>query len=142
MQVSAMRGRGWSITAISKHLGRDRKTVRSYLEREERGELYQRAKPNKPDLFEPYLGYLKSRFSEDPHVVGTALYDEIVELGYGQSYSSFTRNLRQRELRPKCLSCLGVKSRYTLRSTIHPVRRSSSTSQSFQVLHLAQRPLC
>ncbi len=53
-------------------------------------------------------------FSEDPHVVGTALYDEIVELGYGQSYSSFTRNLRQRELRPKCLSCLGVKSRYTI----------------------------
>ena len=66
VQVSAMRGRGWSITAISKHLGKDRKTVRSYLEREERGEPYQRAKPNKPDLFEPYLGYLRSRFSELP----------------------------------------------------------------------------
>ena len=65
VQVSAMRGRGWSITAISKHLGKDRKTVRSYLEREERGEPYQRAKPNKPDLFEPYLGYLRSRFLED-----------------------------------------------------------------------------
>ena len=31
MEVHALRRRGWSISAISRHLGRDRKTVRAYL---------------------------------------------------------------------------------------------------------------
>ena len=31
MQAAALRARGWSISAIARHLGRDRKTVRGYL---------------------------------------------------------------------------------------------------------------
>ena len=31
MQATALRARGWSVSAIARHLGRDRKTVRDYL---------------------------------------------------------------------------------------------------------------
>ena len=31
VEVHALRRRGWSISAIARHLGRDRKTVRAYL---------------------------------------------------------------------------------------------------------------
>jgi predicted transcriptional regulator len=31
MQATALRARGWSVSAIARHLGRDRKTVRAYL---------------------------------------------------------------------------------------------------------------
>ncbi len=31
VEVHALKRRGWSISAISRHLGRDRKTVRAYL---------------------------------------------------------------------------------------------------------------
>ena len=31
VEVHALRRRGWSISAISRHLGRDRKTVLAYL---------------------------------------------------------------------------------------------------------------
>ena len=32
VEAHALRKRGWSISAIARHLGRDRKTVRDYLE--------------------------------------------------------------------------------------------------------------
>ena len=31
VEVHALRARGWSISAIARHTGRDRKTVRAYL---------------------------------------------------------------------------------------------------------------
>ena len=31
MEISSLRKRGWSISAIARHIGRDRKTVRAYL---------------------------------------------------------------------------------------------------------------
>ena len=31
VEVHALRRRGWSISAIARHLGRDRKTIRAYL---------------------------------------------------------------------------------------------------------------
>jgi DNA-binding NarL/FixJ family response regulator len=31
VEVHALAGRGWSIAAIARHLGRDRKTVRAYV---------------------------------------------------------------------------------------------------------------
>ena len=33
VEVHALKLRGWSISAIARHLGRDRKTVRAYLSR-------------------------------------------------------------------------------------------------------------
>jgi hypothetical protein len=31
MEIAALRGRGWSVSAIARHTGRDRKTIRAYL---------------------------------------------------------------------------------------------------------------
>ena len=31
VQAHALRGQGWTISAIARHLGRDRKTIRAYL---------------------------------------------------------------------------------------------------------------
>ena len=31
MEIEALKKRGWSISAIARHLGRDRKTIRAYL---------------------------------------------------------------------------------------------------------------
>ncbi len=39
MEIFALHGRGWSVSAIARHTGRDRKTVKAYLagEGERRG---------------------------------------------------------------------------------------------------------
>ena len=31
VEITALKSRGWSISAIARHVGRDRKTVRAYL---------------------------------------------------------------------------------------------------------------
>jgi transposase len=111
MQAAALRARGWSISAIARHLGRDRKTVRDYLSgKRVPGE---RQRPQ-PDPFDVIAGYVAQRLADDAHVWASALYDEVVALGYPLSYQSFTRSLRQRRLRPHCEACAGVKGRDTV----------------------------
>ena len=44
----------------------------------------------------------------------SALYDEVVPLGYGRSYPSFVRQLRAAGLRPHCEACDGVRGRETI----------------------------
>jgi transposase len=34
MEITALKKQGWSISAIARHVGRDRKTVRAYLNNE------------------------------------------------------------------------------------------------------------
>ena len=34
MEIAALHGRGWSVSAIARHTGRDRKTVKAYLQGE------------------------------------------------------------------------------------------------------------
>ena len=42
------------------------------------------------------------------------LFDEVTGLGYDRSYQTFTRHLRDRQLRPRCDACAGVKGRPTV----------------------------
>jgi len=50
VEAAALQKRGWSISAIARHLGRDRKTVRAYLTgTRTRG----RRKPARPDPLAP-----------------------------------------------------------------------------------------
>ncbi len=102
----ALRRRGWSISAIARHLGRDRKTIRAYVEGRRQPGVRRRALP---DLFERFEPYVRERLAEDPHLWGTALYDEVVRLGYPRSYVTFVRELRRRGLRPRCEACLGER---------------------------------
>jgi transposase len=111
VEAHALRKRGWSISAIARHLGRDRKTVRDYVEG--RREPGVRRRPG-PDPLERFGPYLAARFAEDPHVWASALYDEVVPLGYDRSYPSFVRQLRQAGLRPHCEACAGVSGRDTI----------------------------
>lgn len=102
VEVTALRKRGWSISAIARHTGFDRKTIRKYLAGD--GTPGVRARPG-PDPFEPFLDYVTTRLVEDPHLWARTLYDELEGLGFALSYQSLTRNIRQRDLRPVCQDC-------------------------------------
>ncbi len=94
MKATALRKQGWSITAIANHLGRDRKTVRAYLNGTRvAGERRQ----SEPDPFEPSVRNFSERLREDSHVCATALYDEVAALGFPLSYQSLTRFERLRQ---------------------------------------------
>jgi hypothetical protein len=87
VEAHALRERGWSISAIARHLGRDRKTVRSYLNGERVPGV--RARPGVPDPLADFEKYIRSQFSDDHHVWGTVLFEEVCGLGYSQSYPTF-----------------------------------------------------
>jgi transposase len=108
VEVHALRKRGWSISAIARHTGRDRKTVRTYLSGERTPGV--RARPS-PDPFEPFIDYVTARLREDPHLWARTLLDELEGLGFPLSYPSLTRNIRQRGLRPVCEACRSATDR-------------------------------
>jgi transposase len=107
IDVHALRRQGWTISAIARHLGHDRKTIRAYLSGRQAGV---RA-PAGPDEFDPFVDYCTARLTEDPHLWAMTLFDEVVDLGYDRAYSTFTRQLRTRNLRPACEPCAPAKGR-------------------------------
>src|SRR5437868_4538760 len=115
-EVHALARRGWSVSAIARHLGRDRKTVRAYLTGERQPG---RRAAARPDPLAPFAAYLCARFADDPHLRATALFGEVVPLGYGCSYVSFARQLRLAGLRPHCEACAEVSGRETI-EIAHP----------------------
>jgi Homeodomain-like domain len=108
VEAQALRRQGWSVSAIARHLGVTRLTVRRYLN----GERVpgQRAR-TVVDPFDEFGEYCRLRLAGDPHVWATTLFDEVVELGYAGSYQSFTRAIRTRGLRPRCEACTAAKSK-------------------------------
>lgn len=111
VEIHALRRQGWSISAIARHTGHDRKTVRGYLAGDRQAGVRASVEEDAFDRFEPYV---RQRLADDRHVWATALFDELQALGYGQSYPTFTRKLRERALRPRCEACDGVKGRATV----------------------------
>jgi transposase len=111
VEAHALLQRGWTISAIARHINRDRKTVRAYLNGTRTPGVRARSHP---DPLEPFTDYLKARFADDPHVWASALHDEVKRLGYHQSYPSFARQVRLAGLRPHCEACRGVKGRDTI----------------------------
>ena len=74
VEAHALRERGWSVSAIARHLGRDRKTVRAYLSgKREPGQR----RPAGPDRFERFGAYCEIRFGDDPHLWATTLFGEV-----------------------------------------------------------------
>mgnify|MGYP002682416762 FL=1 len=108
MEITALRKRGWSISAIARHVGHDRKTVKAYLNGERQPGVRQKTTVDPFDQFEPYV---RQRFTDDPHVWATVLFVEVAELGFERSYPTFTRALRARDLRPHCEACASSKGR-------------------------------
>ena len=102
VEIQALRKRRWSYSAIARHLGIARNTVKAYLrDGRQSGERRRLV----ADPFEGIEEYVRERLREDQHVWGSALYDEVVALGYPQSYVTFARQIRLRELRPRCEAC-------------------------------------
>jgi transposase len=115
VEIHALRKRGWSFAAIGRHIDCDWRTAKAYLEGREPGARRSSA----PDPLDRFVPYLAARFADDPHVWASALFDEVVPLGYAQSYPSFVRQLRSAGLRPHCEACTGVVGRDTI-DIAHP----------------------
>ena len=99
VEICALARGGWSVSAIARHTGRDRKTVRKYLA----GPAAQREPP--ASCLQPFRDYVIARFVDDAHVDGTVLYREVLDLGFDRSYVTFVRQLRLLGLRPRCEAC-------------------------------------
>jgi transposase len=108
VDAHALHRQGWTISAIARHLGHDRKTIRAYLRGERVAGVRARSEP---DPFAPFTDYCRARLTEDPHLWATTLFDEVVELGFDRSYPTFTRALRDKALRPPCEPCRPAKDR-------------------------------
>jgi transposase len=102
VEAHALRRRGWSISAIARHLGHDRKTVRAYL----RGDREPGRRASRGlQVMAPFVEYCRIRLADDPHLWASALLDELRELGYAGSYPSLTAAIRAHGLRPHCEPC-------------------------------------
>ena len=105
VEIHALARRGWTVSAIARHTGRDRKTVAKYLAGN--GPSREPA----PSCLEPYRAYLEARFVDDPHLRASVLFGELVALGFDRSYPTLVREIRELGLRPVCDCCKagGVK---------------------------------
>jgi transposase len=100
VEIHALAKRGWTVSAIARHTGRDRKTVSKYLSRPAAGRRERAA-----SCLEPFRVYLEARFVEDLHVEATVLHRELLDAGFAWSYPTLVREIRRLELRPVCLEC-------------------------------------
>ena len=116
VEIHALRARGWSVSAIARHTGRDRKTVSRYL----KGEGGQQQRTKAPSCIEPWRGYITERFVDDPHLPAVALFDELAAAGFDRSYPTLVRELRRTELRPVCLVCQTRRGRAPTVELDHP----------------------
>lgn len=108
MEVHALRQRGWSISAIARHTGRDRNTIRSYLNGTTAPGVRKRSTP---DAFDVFVAYVAARLIDDPHLWVRTLCDELEDLGYSMSYQTLHRKVRELKLRPICQACLTATER-------------------------------
>jgi transposase len=107
VEAHALRRRGWTVAAIARHLGRDPRTVKAYLE----GERVAGVRRAPTDPFERFAEYCRVRLSDDPHLWARVLFDEVVGLGYQGGYSTFTCAVRRWGLRPHCEACSRASGR-------------------------------
>ena len=77
VDIHALRRQGWTITAIARHVDRDRKKVREHLNGKREPGVQKRA----VDPFAPFLHYVTARLIQDPHLWGIMLFDELHALG-------------------------------------------------------------
>ncbi|MCA1679935.1 MAG: IS21 family transposase, partial [Actinobacteria bacterium] len=132
VEIHALAARGWSVSAIARHTGRDRKTIRRYLVGESAG---QQRRPM-PSCLEPFGGYIAARFADDPHLPAVALFDELAAAGFERSYPTLVRELRRCELRPVCVVCQQRRGRAPTVEIDHP----AGEEIQFDWLELADTP--
>jgi transposase len=72
VEAQALKKQGLTISAIARHLDRDRKTIRAYVNGERQPGVRAAAGP---DPFDDVADYVSQRLADDPHVLATALFD-------------------------------------------------------------------
>jgi transposase len=115
VEIHALAARGWNQSAISRHTGRDRKTVRKYLSA---GDVPVRERA--ASCLEPWRAYIAARFVDDPHLPAVSLLDELADAGFTRSYPTLVRELRRTGLRPVCLVCQQRRGRAPTTEIDHP----------------------
>jgi transposase len=108
VEAHALRQRGWSISAIARHLGHDRKTIRAYLDGVRQPGVRRKSSL---DLIDPFVEYCRVRLADDPHLWASTLLDELRPLGFAGSYQSLTAAIRRLGLRPVCQACHAARGR-------------------------------
>jgi transposase len=116
VEIHALHARGWSVSAIARHTGRDRKTIAKYLAGDGPGQQRRGA----PSCLEPFRDYIAARFVDDPHLPAVTLLDELAFAGFARSYPTLVRELRRTELRPVCLICQQRRGRAPTTEIDHP----------------------
>jgi len=114
VEIHALAARGWSVSAISRHTGRDRKTVRAYLA------APRSARTPALSCLEPYRAYIAARFEDDRHLEATVLYRELLEAGFERAYTTLVGELRRLALRPVCLTCAQRRGDQVTTEIDHP----------------------
>jgi transposase len=116
VEIHALAARGWSVSAIARHTGRDRKTVRRYLA----GDGGRQQTAQRPSALDAFRDYIAARFAEDPHLPAVTLLEELAAAGFERSYPTLVRELRRLELRPVCLVCQQRRGRAPTTEIDHP----------------------
>lgn len=130
MEAHALQQQGWTISAIARHLRRNRRTVRNYLNGVT--EPGARKKPE-VDPFQEYVEYITLRLTADPHVEARTLCDELEDLGYTQSYQTLTRQIRARGLRPICPQCVSATCRPNAVIEHPPVKKHNGIGSIYPI---------
>jgi len=115
VEIHALAARGWNQSAISRHTGRDRKTVRKYLAAGDAPVREQAV-----SCLEPWRAYIAARFVDDPHLPAVTLLEELTAAGFDRSYPTLVRELRRTGLRPVCLVCQQRRGRAPTTEIDHP----------------------
>src|SRR4051794_11920493 len=116
VEIHALKARGWSVSAIARHTGRDRKTIAKYLAGDGPGQQRRPA----ASCLEPFRDYIAARFVDDPHLPAVTLLEELAMAGFDRSYPTLVRELRRTELRPACLVCQQRRGRAPTTEIDHP----------------------
>src|SRR5664280_239386 len=65
VEAQALYARGWTKSAIARHLGINRRTVREYLKGQQ---LPGQRVRSEPEVFAPFAEYARLRLADDPHL--------------------------------------------------------------------------
>lgn len=83
---------GWSVPAIAAQLGHSEPTIRAYLA----GRRTPGIRAPRPSLLtDLFASYCRQRLVEDPHLRPSTLFNEVTELGFKGSRSTFYREMAQ-----------------------------------------------
>ena len=97
LMILDLHRQGLSVSAIARHLGIDRKTVRSAIAKGLEPPKY-KTRPPRARITDPFETYLKERLAAYPGLTAVRLWREVKERGYAGGYSVLRNCVR--DLRP------------------------------------------